>query len=451
MYDILSLFSVLYPHLSTTPLRQLGRVVFGLLSMTGRVSMLNISRWTTEGGSYRTVQRFFNTVLPWSKLCWVFFRAHLFDPESVYILAGDESIIGKSGPSTYGLWRFFSSVHSKTIPSLAFLCLSLVSVKERRSYPLVMEQVVRGTPALAQKGLPAEPRDASETPPPKCKRGRPKGSRNRNKTQVVLSDTLKQIQTMVKALLARIQGLIPLRYLVLDGYFGHNSALQMSKQCGLHLISKLRSNTALYLPPTPPYAGRGRPRIYGQRFNPQQIDAKYRVSTQTHENITTEVYQAKLRHKKFPEPLNVVCILKTQPLREKKSHVLLFSSDLALDAETLIDYYGLRFQIEFNFRDAKQFWGLEDFMNINKIPVNNAANLSMFMVNVSAKLLAPLRLEHAECSVLDLKARYRGVKYFRETLKILPQKPDPIVIAQIAERLGSIGAIHHTPAQLNTS
>ena len=424
MYDILSLFSVLYPHLSTTPLRQLGGVVFGLLSMTGRVSMLNISRWTTEGGSYRTVQRFFNTVLPWSKLCWVFFRAHLFDPESVYILAGDESIVVKSGSSTYGLWRFFSSVHSKTIPSLAFLSLSLVSVKERRSYPLVMEQVVRGTPALAEKGLPAEPRDASETPPPKRKRGRPKGSRNRNKTQVVLSDTLKQIQTMVKALLARIQGLIPLHYLVLDGYFGHNNALQMSKQCGLHLISKLRSNTALYLPPMPPYAGRGRPRIYGQRFNPQQIDAKYRVSTETHENITTQVYQAKLRHKKFPDPLNVVCILKTHLLTEKKSHLLLFSSDLALTSEKMINYYRLRFQIEFNFRDAKQYWGLEDFMNVNKTPVNNAANLSMFMVNVSAKLLAPLRAEHTECSVLDLKARYRGLKYWRETLKILPQKPD---------------------------
>ena len=84
-------------------------------------------------------------------------------------------------------------------------------------------------------------------------------------------------------------------------------------------------------------------------------------------------------------------------------------------------------------------------MNVNKTPVNNAANLSMFMVNVSAKLLAPLRAEHAELSVLDLKARYRGLKYWRETLKILPQKPDPIVIDQIAERLGSIGAIHQIP------
>ena len=66
-----------------------------------------------------------------------------------------------------------------------------------------------------------------------------------------------------------------------------------------------------------------------------------------------------------------------------------FSSDLALDAETMIDYYALR--IEFNFRDAKQFWGLEDFMNVQR----EQRNLSMFMVNVSAKLLAPLRFTAA--------------------------------------------------------
>ena len=452
MYDILSVFSVLYPHLSTTSVRQFSRVVLGLLAMTGRVTMLNMSRWTSEGGSYRTVQRFFNTLIPWGSVYWVFFTTYLLDRESAYILAGDETVVSKSGQSTYGLSRFFSSMYGKILPGLAFFGLSLVSVKERRSYPLVMEQIVRGASAGHRSPWEtSEPRDDKQTPSSQRKRGRPKGSRNRNKTAVELSDTLKHIQTMLKALLARVGDLIPLRYLVLDGYFGHNNALQMAKQCGLSLISKLRINTALYFPATQPYAGRGRPRLYGERFNPQHIDPKYRVSTQTQGNITTEVYQAQLRHKKFPEPLNVVCILKTQLMTQKKSHVLLFSSDLALDAETLIDSYALRFQIEFNFRDAKQFWGLEDFMNVNKTPVNNAANLSMFMVNVSAKLLAPLRLEHTELSVLDLKARYRGVKYLHETLKILPQKPEPIVIHQIAERLGAIGAIHHTPSQLNTS
>ena len=154
MYDILSVFSVLYPHLSRTTVRQFSRVVLGLLAMTGQVSMLNISRWTSEGGSYRTVQRFLNTIIPWGSVYWVFFSTYLLDRERTYILAGDETVVSKSGSSTYGLSRFFSSRHGKTIPSLAFLCLSLVSVKERRSYPLVMEQVVRGTPALAEKGLP---------------------------------------------------------------------------------------------------------------------------------------------------------------------------------------------------------------------------------------------------------------------------------------------------------
>ena len=452
MSDILSVFSVLYPHLSTTTVGQFSRVVLGLLAMPGRVSMLNISRWTSEGGSYRTVQRFLNTVIPWGSVYWVFFRTYLLDRESPYILAGDETMVSKSGESTYGLSRFFSSVYGKTLPGLGFFSLSLVSVKEGRSYPLLMEPIVRDETCsrslLETSDLPEE----TQKPLPRRKRGRPKGSRNRNKKDVQLSDTLKHLQTMVKALLRRIDDLIPVRYLVLDGYFGDNHALQMTQECGLHLISKFRINTALYFPSTLPYAGRGRPRIYGERFNPQEIDTQYRVSTETQGNITTEVYQvSKLRHKKFPDPLNVVCILKTHLLTEKKSHLLLFSSDLALDAEKIIEYYRLRFQIEFNFRDAKQYWGLEDFMNVNKTPVNNAANLSMFMVNVSAKLLAPLRAEHTECSVLDLKARYRGLKYWRETLKILPQKPDPIVIDQIAERLGAIGAIHHTPAQLNTS
>ncbi len=37
----------------------------------------------------------------------------------------------------------------------------------------------------------------------------------------------------------------------------------------------------------------------------------------------------------------------------------------------------------------------------------------------------------------------------RVTIKTLPQKPEPIVIQQINEHLGSIGAIHYTQPELN--
>ena len=69
------------------------------------------------------------------------------------------------------------------------------------------------------------------------------------------------------------------------------------------------------------------------------------------------------------------------------------------------------------------------------------------MVNVSAKLRDMFGPEHPGFGVLDIKARYRGLKYLQETLEILPQKPETIVIDNIAEHLASIGAIHYTSNQ----
>ena len=85
-------------------------------------------------------------------------------------------------------------------------------------------------------------------------------------------------------------------------------------------------------------------------------------------------------HKKFPDLLNVAIIVNTDQRTGALAHVTLFSSDLQLGYEKLIDYYRLRFQpgrraIEFNFRAAKQYWGLEDFMAIHSTSVYNSANI----------------------------------------------------------------------------
>ena len=252
MSEIVSLFTVFSPHLSATLLRQFCEIVFAVLAMTGGVTMRNISRWTQKGGSYRTIQRFYNTRIPWGTLCWVFFREHLFDPESVYLLAGDESIVAKSGDETYGLSRFFASTHGKTIRGLAFFAVSLIRVKQHRSYPMLMEQIVRDEVSETPKKTTV-PKTSQTQGKPGCQ----KGSKNRNKTEVRLNDTLKQIQSMLKTVLATMDGFIPIRYFLLDGYFGNNHTLQRVRACGLHLISKLRRDAALYLPPTTPYRGRG--------------------------------------------------------------------------------------------------------------------------------------------------------------------------------------------------
>jgi hypothetical protein len=75
-----------------------------------------------------------------------------------------------------------------------------------------------------------------------------------------------------------------------------------------------------------------------------------------------------LWHKRFADLLNVVVVVKTNLQTGATAHVVLFSRDLELASDKLVEYYRLRFQIEFNFRDAKQYWGLEDFMTVNPTP-----------------------------------------------------------------------------------
>src|ERR1700746_904711 len=95
--DIVALFDCLQPYVPSTTWRQLSRIILALLVMTGRITMLGISRWAGKGGSYRTVQRLFSTILPWAMLFWVFFRQHLHSPADVYFVAGDEVIVTKAG------------------------------------------------------------------------------------------------------------------------------------------------------------------------------------------------------------------------------------------------------------------------------------------------------------------------------------------------------------------
>ncbi len=142
MIDIMMVFACLSQSLGATELRQLTRVAQALLSMSGRVTMRGISHWTGQGGSYRTVQRFFNTALDWSQLQWLLIRTHLLDnDDDVILVSGDHVVVTKAGKQTHGLDRFFSSLYGKSVRGLCFLSLSLISVKHRKSYSVLMEQV----------------------------------------------------------------------------------------------------------------------------------------------------------------------------------------------------------------------------------------------------------------------------------------------------------------------
>ncbi len=71
MPEILTLLTCLTFELNNTSLKHLGAIIQGMLAMSGRVTMLGISRWAGKGGSYRTIQRFFYSPKNWPTLMWL--------------------------------------------------------------------------------------------------------------------------------------------------------------------------------------------------------------------------------------------------------------------------------------------------------------------------------------------------------------------------------------------
>lgn len=436
MSEIVALLQTLQALVSKTTLRQMSHVIYGLLVTTRRVTMLELSRWTEDGGSYRTLQRWYHTSLPWLELTWTFFKHRLWHSDHEYIAAGDEVVVGKAGHATYGLGRFFSSLQQRAIPGLSFFVFSLIDVQTRQSYPLHVTQMVKDESDAKPKAQGPIAK-AAQRPV-----GRPKGSKNKTGTAPSLSPELARIQPMVQAFLSSLRGVIRITYLALDGHFGNYPSAWLVRQTGLHLISKLRHDAALYEPFAGQYAGRGPRPKYGAKVDVRRMKKKYLQSENVKDGLRTQIYQAHLLNKEFAFPISVVVILKTNLTTQAQAHVILFSTDLQLAAEKVIDFYSLRFQIEFNFRDAKQYWGLEDFMNVTEVAVTNAAHLSFFMVNFSTSLLNRWQSVNSEFSLLDLKAQYRGRRYVTEILKCLPQKPEPILLTDLFKRIARLGMIH---------
>ena len=130
---------------------------------------------------------------------------------------------------------------------------------------------------------------------------------------------------------------VDILYLLLDGAFGNNNALQMSRRCGLHLISKLRFDAALYLSYDAPQKKPGMDRKYGEKVTPHHIDDNYLVSQLREEEFETRIYGFQAWSKNFPDLLNIALIQRINHKTNKICHVILFSSDLDLDTQELVD------------------------------------------------------------------------------------------------------------------
>lgn len=289
--------------------------------------------------------------------------------------------------------------------------------------------------------------------------GRPKGSKNKPKQEVqntVLAYTFQVLQQTLAIFKQQYDksmfALVVCKYGIGDGAYGNNTAAKLCSEVGLDLISKLQFNAALYFPFKGEYGGKGAPKKYGDKINYDTFEvdyAKYLVEQQVQsDGAIWKIYHLNsMLHKKFDIPLNVIIVFKYHAngvYKGRRSNAILFSTDLEASPITISTYYQSRFQIEFDFRDGRQFFGLQHFKNIKKTQVTNVIGFAFFMVALSRILLHKLRLQNPgkTIGIEDLKAFFRAEKYFNELLNMDGFEPSEFLNKDSFKNIPLVGMIN---------
>lgn len=153
---------------------------------------------------------------------------------------------------------------------------------------------------------------------------------------------------------------------------------------GKHLITKLRTDANLkYL--------NDKPRQKGQKGASCKYDGKVKFDDLSKWDLIGQdekyshltIYTQKLFAVNLDRVLRVVLLLNTKT----NKYVLLACTDAQLEACLITKYYQLRFQIEFIFRDAKQFMGLNDCQARNEAKLDFHFNSSLSAVNIARKTI----------------------------------------------------------------
>src|SRR6058998_571144 len=292
-----------------------------ILALRGRVNFRNLSRYCDY--CERTIARQFRRCFDWPDFHQRVITVAL-DPRSEVISAQDASFIPKSGKQTFKLGHFFNGCASRAERGLEISTLAVVDVTRRCALTLAVAQTPPG-----EKTTQAEPED----------------------TRV---DFYKQ------QLRAHRHRLPPsITYHCVDGYYAKKKYIDEVVRLDLHAITKLRSDTdCLFLYTGPHPKRRGARRKYAGKVNFQDLSRFEDLGTREDE-LYLHLYTTVVWHKTLKRRLRIVVLLNRKD-PAKPRFIVLGSTDPELNGYKLIDLYAARFQIEFLFRDSKQFTGLLD-------------------------------------------------------------------------------------------
>jgi len=299
-----------------------------------RYNFLTLSRY--GGYSDRSIREQFAKPLPFMELFDGLYRPL---QQKECILAFDPTFIPKSGKQTPGLYQFYNGAHQRAEKGLEAGVLALIDVEDHMAYHIEATQ-----------------------------------------TEVVAADeenkgTMEQYAQMIttdKAMLQSYSSVV-----VVDGYFMKKGFIEALTTEDFQVVTKGRRDAALKYLYHGKQSGIGHPRWYSGKVNLERIDKRRWKQCYKDEQITAYevvVYSVSLKCK-----VKAVYVVS----EKEKGYDLLISTDVTMAGEKVLQYYHLRFQIEFLIRDAKQYAGLEQCQARSKDKLYNHWNMALFSVSLA--------------------------------------------------------------------
>jgi hypothetical protein len=196
---------------------------------------------------------------------------------------------------------------------------------------------------------------------------------------------LEQVVEMTVKLASVFKG--PL-LVVADNWFGNAKLLKpLRKQLGqrIQLLSRLRSNAQLYDELKPSRVKkRGRPRKYGKlRGNAKSLAMKLKDQAKKYsvflygKRRPVQAIDKILIPKALSVPTRIVWVF------YRKQWISLFTTDLTLTIEQIIEYYGARWKIESGFKELKQEIGSQQTQARTPHAVTNHLHFCMMAITLS--------------------------------------------------------------------
>lgn len=167
-----------------------------------------------------------------------------------------------------------------------------------------------------------------------------------------------------KTLLRAIRGIFQNVTLLMDSWFMRATLIGFALEDGYTVIGQVRKDTALYAPPhQPPIGKRGRPKIYGDKFTPENVAKLPEVTAPLwiYGKRQTVRYRSTFALARFLKARTVLvvwtCFEDEKGLTKPR---LLLSTSTAINPETVITNYARRWSIEPMFNQIKNGWGWKE-------------------------------------------------------------------------------------------